>query len=265
MEWLRRIADVPALRPGTPGAYLLAILSAVIALTLRVAIDPYVTGVQYVTFFPAVIVTTLLCGLAAGLVCLMLSVAAVAFFVLPPRFSFTVGNVSDVLTTFLFILVTLCIVILITGTRSALERYQELSQRLKEHETALRDREDRLAVMVAELQHRTRNLISVVGAIADDTIRTSSTLDDFKARYHDRLAVLGRAQGLLYRTREGGRVTFDELLNSELAAQSIAVADDHGAVTLDGPAGIGLRSGTVQTLAMVLHELVANAVKHGAL
>src|SRR5262249_20199791 len=36
-------------------------------------------------------------------------------------------------------------------------------------------------------------------------------------------------------------------------------------VTLDGPKGVPLRSGTVQTLALVLHELVSNAVRHGAL
>jgi two-component system CheB/CheR fusion protein len=147
--------------------------------------------------------------------------------------------------------------------RFAVERYEDLSRRLEHHEVALREREERLGVVVAELQHRTRNLISVVGAIADDTLRTSSTIDDFKVSYHDRLAVLGRAQGLLFRKKEG-RVTFDELLDSELAAQSIR-AGEGGPVMLDGPKGVPLRSSMVQTLAMVLHELVTNAVKHGAL
>jgi two-component system, chemotaxis family, CheB/CheR fusion protein len=118
--------------------------------------------------------------------------------------------------------------------------------------------------MAAELQHRTRNLISIVGTIADNTLRTSDTLDDFKVRYHNRLGALARAQGLLFRTKEGGRVSFDELLNTELAAHSVHVGKN-GMVTLDGPKGIRLRSGTVQTFAMVVHELVTNAIKHGAL
>jgi two-component sensor histidine kinase len=263
MEWLHRMTDVPALRPGTAGAYAFAVLCVIVALMLRLAIDPYVAGVQYVTFFPAVIVTALVSGLGAGIFCLLLSVGAAAFFVLPPRFSFNIENVSDVLTTLMFILVTFSIVILMAGMRTVLDHCHELSRKLTQHEVALRDREDRLAVVVAELQHRTRNLISVVGAIADDTLRTSDTLEDFKARYHDRLAVLGRAQGLLSRTKERGPVTFDELLNSELAAQSVRVGD--GSISLEGPAGVRLRTGAVQPFAMVLHELVTNAVRHGAL
>jgi two-component system, chemotaxis family, CheB/CheR fusion protein len=148
--------------------------------------------------------------------------------------------------------------------RFAMEHYRELNHKLEGHGVVLRDTEERLALVVAELQHRTRNLISVVGTIADNTLRTSSTFDDFKASYHDRLEVLGRAQGLLFRTKEGGRVTFDELIDTELAAQSIGV-EENGPVTLEGPRGVRLRSGIVQTLAMVLHELIANAVKYGAL
>jgi two-component sensor histidine kinase len=251
------------LRPGTVGAYAFAVLAAGIALALRLVIDPYVSGVQFVTFFPAVIITTLISGLGAGLFCLLLSVGALIYFLLPPRYSFALENLNDILNTLLFVLLTLSLVVLMAGMRLAMERYRELAQRLERHELVLREREDHLAAVIAELQHRTRNLISVVGAIADDTLRTSSTLDDFKVNYHDRLEVLGRAQGLLFRMKERGRVAFDELLDSELAAQSIRVAD--GRVTLDGPEGALLRSGSVQTLAMVLHELAINAVRHGAL
>lgn len=59
--------DVPALRPGTLGAYGVAFVAAAIATALQLAIEPYVGGVQYVTFFPAVIITTPISGLGAGL------------------------------------------------------------------------------------------------------------------------------------------------------------------------------------------------------
>jgi two-component sensor histidine kinase len=248
--------DIAALRPGTVGAYVFAFLCTSVAVVLRLAIHPYIVGVPFVTLFPAVIVATLISGLGAGLFCVVLSSAS-AFFTLTPR----PDMVADVV---LFTLVAVSIVMVIAAMRLALERYRELSLKLEQQSVALRESEARLQVVIAELQHRTRNLISVVGTMAKGTLRSSETFDDFSTTFQDRLEVLGRAQGLLFRTHEGSRVTFDELLNIELAAQSVRV-EAIGRMTLDGPKGIPLRSRTVQSLAMALHELMTNAVKYGAL
>jgi two-component sensor histidine kinase len=258
MQNLARIyIDIPAVRPGTAGAYLLAFLSAVVATVVRLGIHPYVVGVPFITFFPAVIMVTLISGLGAGLFCVVLSSAAAWFFKLPPR-------PADMVDLLLFILVAVSIVIFIAAMRLAFEGYRELSLKLQQQSVALRESEERLQTVVAELQHRTRNLISVVGTMAKATLRASRTFDDFSSTFQDRLEVLGRAQGLLFRAKEGGRVTFDELINTELAAQSVRTGE-HGSVTLDGPKGIPLRSRTVQSLAMALHELMTNAAKYGAL
>ena len=125
----------------------------------------------------------------------------------------------------------------------------------------LKEMQERQAVLVAELQHRTRNLMGVVRSVSDKTARSSRDLADFRARFRNRLDSLARVQGLLSRLNDADRVTFDDLIRTELAAM-------HGGgerVTLDGPAGVRLRSSTVQTLAMALHELATNAVKYGAL
>lgn len=58
-------------------------------------------------------------------------------------------------------------------------------------------------------------------------------------------------------------MAFDELLRSELAAHGVTDGSP-GKVTLDGPAGVPLRSSSVQILALALHELATNAVKYGA-
>lgn len=121
--------------------------------------------------------------------------------------------------------------------------------------------EDRQRVLVAELQHRTRNLMGVVRSIADKTMRSSANLVDFRHRFRDRLDALARVQGLLSRLNEHDRVTFDELIGAEIAAVN-GTADR---VQIKGPRGVRLRSSTVQMLAMALHELATNAVKYGAL
>jgi hypothetical protein len=84
--------DVPALRPGTVGAYALAIVSAGVATALRVALDPYLVGAQFPTFFPAIVITTLISGFGAGFLCAVLCTAAADFFVLSPRWSFYVDD-----------------------------------------------------------------------------------------------------------------------------------------------------------------------------
>ena len=142
--------DIPALRPGTIGAYALAFLSAAVALALRVAIEPYVVGAQYITFFPAVIITTMISGFGAGLFCVVLSAAAATFFVLPPRFTFYLEHPAEVLTLLLFILVTLSNVILVAGMRFAVERYRQLSRKL-EHRVEERGAE--LADVQTRLEH----------------------------------------------------------------------------------------------------------------
>ena len=69
------------------GAYALAFVSVAVATALRLAIDPYLVGAQFVTFFPATVMTTLISGFGAGFLCAVLSTAAADFFVLYPRWS----------------------------------------------------------------------------------------------------------------------------------------------------------------------------------
>lgn len=125
----------------------------------------------------------------------------------------------------------------------------------------MRKLQERQHVLVAELQHRTRNLMGVINAVVEKTGRASRSMADFHARLRDRLQALARVQSLLSRLDEHDRVTFDELIHTELSAMNGGLER----ISLDGPTGVRLRSSTVQTLAMALHELATNAVKYGAL
>ena len=121
---------------------------------------------------------------------------------------------------------------------------------------------DRRQVLMNELQHRTRNLIAVVQALADSTQRESRSPEEFQQRFRSRLAAMSRVQGMLARLDEGERIAFDTLLEAELAAHGLNSTSAR--LTLGGPRGIPLKSRNVQTFALALHELATNAVKHGA-
>ncbi|MBB3650372.1 two-component system CheB/CheR fusion protein [Rhizobium sp. BK619] len=123
---------------------------------------------------------------------------------------------------------------------------------------------DRMKILVGELQHRTRNLMAVVRSMADKTLRTSTDLADFHKKFRDRLDVMARVQGFLSRLQDGGRITFDQLIRSELSSHGVAEGET-SRVILQGPDGVRLRSTTVQTMALAIHELATNAIKYGAL
>jgi two-component sensor histidine kinase len=94
--------------------------------------------------------------------------------------------------------------------------------------------------------------------------KSATSVADFTRLFNSRLDALARANGLLARLGERERITFDELLRTELSAHGVRDENDPRCA-LEGPRGIRLRSTTVQTLALGIHELATNAVKYGAL
>jgi two-component system CheB/CheR fusion protein len=116
--------------------------------------------------------------------------------------------------------------------------------------------EARQNVLIAELQHRTRNLLTVVQSISRRTIGKGEMLDAFSAR----LASLGRVQSLV----SGGsvdKIDLGDLIRFEIEAIGTT---ESGKVQVKGPP-IALNVELVQTLGLALHELTTNALKYGAL
>jgi PAS domain S-box-containing protein len=123
----------------------------------------------------------------------------------------------------------------------------------------LRGLRDRQQMLLAELQHRSRNLLAMVQAMARQTLRNSPSLEEFENEFEGRLRTLSRVQSLLAQTNFE-RVELQEVIEAELFARG----DFSERVTIDGPR-IRLGPNAAQALALALHELATNAVKHGAL
>jgi two-component sensor histidine kinase len=126
----------------------------------------------------------------------------------------------------------------------------------------LRRLQEEQKVLVAELQHRTRNLIAVVRSIAQQTMAVTGPTPEFQEQFADRMAALARVQGLLSRSDEDP-VTIEALIRLELDALG-GVQEARDRIVLEGPP-VPIRHSVVQTLALALHELATNARKYGAL
>jgi PAS domain S-box-containing protein len=123
----------------------------------------------------------------------------------------------------------------------------------------LRTLKDRQQVLMAELQHRTRNLIAVVQAIATQTRRNSFSMDAFGTEFESRLRALSRVQSLLARV-DHHDVDLHDLVTAELTAHGNA----GGKARVDGPSA-ALPANSAQAIGLALHELATNAIKYGAL
>ena len=116
--------------------------------------------------------------------------------------------------------------------------------------------EERQRALMSVLNHRVKNTLAIVQALASQTIRGRGIKRDVRAKFVERLFALSRAHDLL--TWEGWdsadlKSVIDEVL-----------APYHGRIELNGKTMRISPKATV-ALSMVLHELAANAARHGAL
>ncbi|MEK0083548.1 sensor histidine kinase [Benzoatithermus flavus] len=124
---------------------------------------------------------------------------------------------------------------------------------------ARKEAEEQHRLLTAELSHRVKNTLAVVQALMVQTLVRSRSLAEFRSVYEGRLHALARAHDLLLRS-EWRHIDLVALVQNELAlfTRNASRVEITGESVLLGP-----RQGLA--LGLVLHELVSNAVRHGAL
>ncbi len=114
-------------------------------------------------------------------------------------------------------------------------------------------------LLLQELEHRAKNTLAVVQAVAAQTLRQAGTAPELRSAFDGRLMALARSHDILARGGwEGALLT--EAVERTLAAYGAGA----GRILADGPP-VRLAANAVVTLNLALHELATNAAKHGAL
>jgi PAS domain S-box-containing protein len=124
--------------------------------------------------------------------------------------------------------------------------------------TERKEREEKELLLMGEISHRAKNMLSVVDAIARQTATRS--LEDFVECFSDRIQALSANQDLLIRNDwKGIEITdlvraqiahFADLIDSRIAMQGLKLR---------------LNPASAQAIGLALHELATNAGKYGAL
>jgi two-component sensor histidine kinase len=126
---------------------------------------------------------------------------------------------------------------------------------ITEREEAERSRD----LVVAELNHRVKNTLSIVQAIAHQTFRNASSTIEARKAFEGRLTALSAAHNLLTKTN------WENVSLEEVARLTLGASGTYGSrISIEGPS-VSLPPKEAVSISMALHELCTNAVKHGSL
>jgi two-component sensor histidine kinase/CHASE3 domain sensor protein len=126
--------------------------------------------------------------------------------------------------------------------------------------TEQRERESRIRLLMRELTHRSKNLLTVIDAIARQTAANSDGVKDFLSRFRERLQSLAGSHDQLIQEEWQG-AWLRELVMGQLGHY---VDHRSAAITLDGPR-LRVQPEAAQHIGLAMHELATNAAKYGAL
>ncbi|HEX5080259.1 MAG TPA: PAS domain-containing protein [Geminicoccaceae bacterium] len=120
--------------------------------------------------------------------------------------------------------------------------------------------EERMEFLIDELNHRVRNTLAIVNAIATQTLKHAPSVQEFRIAFGGRIAALAKIHTLFASTKWSA-ATLRDLIVQQLEPYARDRAD---ALVISGPRLL-VNPKPALTLSLVIHELTTNAAKYGAL
>ncbi|MEH3106363.1 MAG: DUF4118 domain-containing protein [Sphingomonas fennica] len=253
----RLLERLPLLEARPVAAYALAIALSLVAAALRELLDPvFPPGYPYLTFFPAVILSSFFLGRGPGTAAALLCGALAWYFFIPPFRSLEITPRTGVALAFYAGVVAVDIALV------------HWMQRANRHLRTERERTQMLAersdLLFRELQHRVSNNLQMIGAVL--SLQRRGVTDPAAAKAlqdaASKLALIGSIQRQLY-DGGGGQVAPGAFLRQ--------LADD--LLEAGGKPGIAHHVSTDETialdpdglipLALIMAEATANSIEHG--
>jgi two-component sensor histidine kinase len=235
-----------------------------VAFALRLELDSVLpAGFPYLTFFPAVIIATLVSGLWPGVVSAVLGGLASWYFFIAPTYSFGLSSGAVLALVFYGFIVTVDIVIIHAITivtrflRVQRQEMAELAASKVQENIELIEQDAFQRQVSAELAHRLKNQLALVQAIINQTTRTASDLASLGDTLRGRIGVLAEAHDLLLHGGTG-------MTSVEEVVQKTMSIYETRRFTVGGPV-VQIADRPAISLALMLHELGTNAAKYGAL
>ncbi len=218
--------------------YALATISVFAGLLLRELLV-VVLGINLfaILFLPAVMVTGLACGLLPGIFA-----AVLATFV---PFIHLTGNTHQFFPSSANMLMNTVVI----GSLNLFLAFVAASHR---------EYRQKIETTMHELNHRTKNLLSVILSIAHHISQDTNDIDAFKEAFGKRLHSMAVAHDLLIKNEWK-----DASLRS-VVKLAISPFVNRNQITVDGP-DILVSPAMIENLMMALHELLTNSAKYGAL
>ncbi|MGE5721469.1 MAG: sensor histidine kinase [Sphingomonadales bacterium] len=256
MGWLGRL-DVPARTRRWVPQWLTSILVGLAASGLAMAgrallLLVWADAVPFGLLFPAILLATLFGRWQAGLTCFIVGGLGTWYLALAPYHSFAIPDAATGAILAFYAVVGGLILAIAEAYRQALH---QLAHERRES-AAAEARRQRL--LTQELNHRIKNMLATVQAIASQTLGRAAIPPEARQAFDARLAALARAHDLLT------RAAWSEAAFEDLVTSALAPFDNGKCFRINGPA-LSLPSQHAVAMALGLHELATNAVKYGAL